>query len=39
MPTHQQVLPSLKYITSGGSWSSGNANAGGLIGSALAAAI
>ena len=38
-PTHQQVLVSGIYRTSGGSCSSGNATTGGLIGGGLAAAI
>tara|TARA_Y100001968_G_scaffold330616_1_gene382972 strand:+ start:427 stop:930 length:504 start_codon:yes stop_codon:yes gene_type:complete len=38
-PTHQQVLVSNSYRTSGGSCSSGNATTGGLIGGGLAAAI
>ena len=38
-PTHQQVLVSRSYRTSGGSCSSGNATTGGLIGGGLAAAI
>ena len=38
-PTHQQVLFSRIYRTSGGSCSSGNATTGGLIGGGLAAAI
>ena len=38
-PTHQQVLVSRSYRTSGGSCSSGNATTGGLIGGSLAAAI
>ena len=38
-PSHQQVLISRSYRTSGGSCSSGNATTGGLIGGGLAAAI
>tara|TARA_Y100001968_G_scaffold87745_1_gene78775 strand:- start:475 stop:930 length:456 start_codon:yes stop_codon:yes gene_type:complete len=38
-PTHQQVIVSRSYLTSGGSCSSGNATTGGLIGGGLAAAI
>ena len=38
-PTHQQVLFSRSYRTSGGSCSSGNATTGGLLGGGLAAAI
>ena len=38
-PTHQQVLVSHSYRTSGESCSSGNATTGGLIGGGLAAAI
>ena len=38
-PTHQQVLVSRSYRTSGRSCSSGNATTGGLIGGGLAAAI
>ncbi len=38
-PTHQQVLVSRSYLTSGGSCNSGYANKGGLIGGGLAAAI
>ena len=38
-PTHQQVLVSRSYRTSGGSCSSGNATTGGLLGGGLAAAI
>ena len=38
-PTHQQVLVSRSYRTSGGSCRSGNATTGGLIGGGLAAAI
>ena len=38
-PTHQRVLVSRTYTTSGGSCSSGNATTGGLIGGGLAAAI
>jgi len=38
-PTHQHVLVSRSYRTSGGSCSSGNATTGGLIGGGLAAAI
>ena len=38
-PSHQQVLISRSYRTSGGSCSSGNATKGGLIGGGLAAAI
>ena len=38
-PSHQQVLVSRRYRTSGGSCNSGNATTGGLIGGGLAAAI
>ena len=38
-PTHQRVLVSRSYRTSGGGCSSGNATTGGLIGGGLAAAI
>ena len=38
-PTHQQVLVSRSYRTSGGSCSSSNATTGGLLGGGLAAAI
>ena len=38
-PSHQRVLISRSYRTSGGSCSSGNATTGGLIGGGLAAAI
>ena len=37
--THQQVLVSRSYRTSGGSCSSGNATTGGLLGGGLTAAI
>ena len=38
-PTHQQVLVSRSYRTSGGSCKSSNATTGGLLGGGLAAAI
>ena len=38
-PTHNQILVSRSYTTSGGSCSSGNATTGGLLGGGLAAAI
>ena len=38
-PSHQQVLVSRRYRTSGGSCNSANATTGGFIGGGLAAAI